>query len=249
MSLATLKKKTSVKYQASISGRTHTGQWVTQGPFGRNKFVLQNTSGRINTSNGFSLNGSSRNKGYIGKHYSFSKSGTPFKGTIPTGNGGKYGSYVNAEPVYNINVVNTQGNEYLYVKPSVLSNNGMIKKKFRWIHSGQYPNYWVQPIGSGNQSDTYGQSVYIKQKRINNVCHMIDDKKIYLDKPICHGKCIVKEPYTKFINKILSYDEYLSHLQKGCSSSNEKNIQCFPFQVQTGKKSCIPYGPVYVAPP
>lgn len=102
MSIATLKKKTSYKYNNSSVGHTQ-----------------------------FSLNGGHRNQGYIGQT-SLSRSvvKTPMKGIVARGHGGHNGLY----PQRNILPSDiTSLNDPTKVKPSVVSSNGMIKQRYRWI--------------------------------------------------------------------------------------------------------------------
>ena len=62
----------------------------------------------------------------------------------------------------------TQGDQYLYVKPSVLSQRGMLRKKYRYIYNGQYPNYFVKGVYTGNLTDNASQGVYIDDKAAAN---------------------------------------------------------------------------------
>jgi len=168
MSIQTFKKKGIITCKGvNISGKPTGGVWLTQGPFG-SKDMLASVGNR-----GFSLNGGTRNVGYIGKSSAFSKNGTPFFGVIPIGNGGTNGRYPKSEPVMNFPNVrgDTQGKQYLYVKQSVLSTKGMLEKRFMWIKNGQYPNYWVQPVyGNNNLSDNASQWLYIQNKAAANTC-------------------------------------------------------------------------------
>lgn len=168
MSIATLKKKSMTQY-----GKNHSAKqpgpgkyWVTQGPFGNTGKKL------ISYSNvGFSINGSHRNVGYIGKSLQMSQSGTPFKGLYPMGNGGSGGYYESSHEVYNSGDFILMGSEYDYINPSTLSTKGMLSKKYKWINSGQYPDYWVQPnYGSSMLADTKSQGNYIDNLAISNLC-------------------------------------------------------------------------------
>ena len=128
MSLATFKKKSANKYSTLTkrSGKPEGGYFLPQGPFGHNttalKISLENPSPV-----GFSINGGTRNIGYIGKESKFSKQGTPFRGIYPYGSGisahTKTGKAYNerTQPVYNVNEVIVLGVQSQFVKPSVLS--------------------------------------------------------------------------------------------------------------------------------
>lgn len=169
MSIQTLKKKGIITcLGVKISGKPTHGLWVSQGPFGSTKQYNTLPFGI----SGFSLNGGTRNQGYIGKSYAMSVNGTPFYGEHPIGWGGYMGQYAKSEPVFNMpNVkVDTRGKQYRFIKPSVLSTKGMLEKKYKWIHNGQYPNYWVQPVyGNGNLSDNASQQVYLDTLAAKNI--------------------------------------------------------------------------------
>ena len=112
-------------------------------------------SGRGN--DGFSLNGGYRNIGAVGQFRMISNTTrTPFRGTHPMGNGGKYGAYYD-KPL-NSGSCCTNDNEI--IKKSSLNNAGMIDTKYKWT-KGTYPNYWVQE-GDSNYSVTRDQATYIR---------------------------------------------------------------------------------------
>lgn len=168
MSIQTFKKKGIITCRGTnISGKNPGGIWLSQGPFG------SNGNGTAANNNGFSLNGGTRNVGYIGKSYAFSKNGTPFYGQFPLGSGGVNGTYPSPQPLFNSPIVrgDTQGRQFAYIKPSVLSTKGMLEKKYRWINNGQYPNYWVQPVYCNNNlADNASQWLYIQNKAAANIC-------------------------------------------------------------------------------
>jgi hypothetical protein len=169
MSIQTLKKKGIITgLGVKISGKPTRGFWVSQGPFGPEKQYNTLPFGI----SGFSLQGGTRNQGYVGKSYAMSVNGTPFYGEHPIGWGGHLGRYKKSEPVFNMpNVkVDTRGKQYRFIKPSVLSTKGMLEKKYKWINNGTYPNYWVQPVyGNGNLSDNASQQVYIDTLAAKNI--------------------------------------------------------------------------------
>lgn len=82
-----------------------------------------------NQKNGFSLNGTTRQQGYIGqtslsRHLSF----TPMKGTTVKGHGGCCGSYTHAPVVKSASSLCLDDNTI--VKGSVLNTKGMLKERF-----------------------------------------------------------------------------------------------------------------------
>jgi hypothetical protein len=189
MSLTAFKRKSVINYGSKRSGIAPGGYWLPQGPFGHATTALKEAIKNYGKA-GFSINGGHRNKGGVGRDMKMSKSGTPYRGTQPIGFGGTYGKYPSAtligstengiqstgsvpnahskqvavEPLLNSRVVDTMGTQYLYVKPSTLSTYGMLDKKYRWARYGQYPNYWVQPIFTGNLIDNKSQQLnsYLK---------------------------------------------------------------------------------------
>ena len=171
MSLVAFKKKSVIQYGSKRSGKPPGGYWLPQGPFGAAGTFSLKQAIEHPGSEGFSLNGPHRNIGYVGKESKFSKNGTPFRGVHPYGSGGHYGTYAQPEPVYNVNNVITLGDQWLYVKPTVLTTRGMLRKKYRWAYNGQYPNYWVQPVNDGTtQSETKSQGNYIHNLAASNMC-------------------------------------------------------------------------------
>lgn len=103
MSLATLKRKTQAKYN--------------------------NVS--VGSKNGFSLNGTYRNQGYVGQtSLSRSLPKTLMKGNVIKGHGGCCGKY----PVHGIvQSAVTSLNDPKIVKSSVMHTNGMLRTHYRWI--------------------------------------------------------------------------------------------------------------------
>lgn len=247
MSLVAFKKKSVIQYGSKRSGKPPGGYWLPQGPFGHSTTGLQlaiDNYGPV----GFSINGGHRNVGYIGKESKFSRNGTPFRGTQPIGWGGAGGSYAQPEPVFNVNRVIALGDQYMYVKPSVLSTSGMLAKRFRWARNGQYPNYWVQPVYSGNQVETVSQGMYVHEKSAANIC--VED----INNPAKYEGHVVRcsptlcststarfkyndmtrnAPYTKNLYQPISSSQRTLMIQRKCSNPTGPQ-KPFPFAVQTG---------------
>jgi hypothetical protein len=222
---------------------------------------------------GFSINGGHRNVGGVGRDMKMSKSGTPYRGTQPIGFGGTSGRYPSAllvgsegqytgavqpqnnpspvvQPVLNSRIVDTMGTQYLYIKPSVLSTHGMLDKKYRWAYYGKYPNYWVQPNYTGNQTDTASQMLYIQNKASANTCNLkVNNTATYegyfvkTSPTLCtpgtstakfkYNDMARNGPYTKTLGQPVSYGQYNLYLARGCN--NPVGTQKpFPYAVQTG---------------
>ena len=257
MSLATFKKKSVIQYGANVSGKPTGGYWLPQGPFGNGKYSKPlrqaiETFGPV----GFSINGSHRNVGYVGKTYQFSKNGTPFRGTNACGSGGLIGRYPRPLPVLNVNRVIVLGTQYDYVKPSVLSTKGMLDKKYKWVNNGQYPNYWVQPNYTGNQTDTASQGMYVHQKSTANICNIdVNNSDTYANNiknggsTLCYTTTARFQSYdimahqglyTKELKQPITAEQYTLYIQRRCSNP-KGNQKPFPYRVQTGT-SIVPSG-------
>jgi len=273
MSLTAFKRKSVINYGTKRSGKTNSsgGIFLPQGPFGHSttglQFALQN-----NTAAGFSINGGHRNVGGVGKDMRMSKSGTPYRGTQPIGHGGKYGKYMSAQlkgpysgavanhgstqiiqPLLNSKEVNTKGSEYHYIKPSSLSTKGMLDKKYRWAYYGTYPNYWVQPNYTGNQTDTASQHLYIQNKAAANTLSLgVNNVGTYENYHVNAGPALCKPgrstanyryndlarnaPYTKNLYQPVNYTQYNLKLTRGCNNP-QGTQRPFPFATNSGSSN------------
>jgi hypothetical protein len=273
MSLTAFKRKSVINYGSKRSGKPPGGIWLPQGPFGHSTHGLQlaiNNPGSV----GFSINGSHRNVGGIGKEMKMSKSGTPFRGTEAIGYGGTFGKYPSSilvgnsdsisqstgaipnssssvvEPVLNSRVIDTLGSQHLFIKPSVLSTSGMLKKKYRWAYNGKYPNYWVQPIYTGNQSATASQGLYVQNLSSTNTCNLkVNNKETYENYYVKSSPTLCTQgrstarftfndmarngPYTKTLYQPVNYGQYNLKLTRKCNNPVGPQ-KPFPFAVQTG---------------
>lgn len=302
MSLTAFKKKSVINYGSKRSGKAPGGYWLPQGPFGHSTKALKDAINSLRDGPvGFSINGGHRNIGGVGRDMKMSKSGTPYRGTQPIGWGGTYGKYPSAtivgnssqqssgavpnagskqavvEPVLNSRIVDTMGTQYLYIKPSVLSNYGMLDKKYRWAWYGQYPNRWVQPNYTGNQTDSASQWLYIQNKAAANTCNLkVNNVGTYEGHVVGCGPTLCNPgrstagfkfndmarngPYTKTLYQPVSYSQYNLYLTRGCNNPIGAQ-KPFPFAVTTGSSqsaagtsitsfaSGCNTGPVYLAPP
>jgi hypothetical protein len=269
MSLATFKKKTINQYSSAtkISGKPPGGYFLPQGPFGKHavsfELALQNPS-----SVGFSIQGGTRNIGYIGKESKMSKQGTPYRGVYPYGSGtypqNKTGmTYPTVLPNFNSNEVIVLGNQSLFIKPSVLSTYGMLTKKYRWIKTGQYPNVWVQPnYGSSNQSETKSQGNYVHNLTVSSICKIdVNNQDQYIGNikqggsTTCHSSAAMftmnemmrNAPYTKTIHQPIDSSLQTMRIQKRCTHPLYTQK---PFPFATNGNSChSSINPIYLAPP
>jgi hypothetical protein len=265
MSLATFKKKSINRSSSATtrSGKPTNEYWIYQGPYGRKgnlpstiyKAGLDglNEKGYYTASNaGFSVTGPYRNIGPIGTNMKFSKSGTPFRGIYPKGWGGTRGRYPDGpnEVLLNITPVQTGvAIQNATVKPPVLSTKGMLQRRFRWAYSGQYPNNWVQPVYTGNQTDSASQGLYIQNKSAANYIHYdVNNPENYVDYVVNCGPCgchrtpargykmtvqQANAPYTKTLHQPKDASDYTLRVQRRCQDPVGFQ-KPFPYAVQTG---------------
>ncbi len=268
MSLATFKKK-SINSSSSAtkrSGKPTNEYWIYQGPYGKNgnlSSTIFNASlvgpdgfvggNYYNASNaGFSVTGSHRNIGGVGQSMRFSKSATPYRGIYPKGWGGTRGRYPDGPSQVSFNIMPVLTNVAVQngiVKPPVLSTKGMLERRFRWMNSGQYPNYWVQPVYTGNQTDTASQGLYVQNKSAANYYHYdVNNPEIYVDYFVRGGstgcqttpargyKMNIQQAnaaYTKTLHQPKDASDYTLYIQRRCQ--NPVGFQKpFPYAVQTG---------------
>jgi hypothetical protein len=249
MSIQTLKKKGVITCNGTnVSGKNPGGYWLSQGPFGSSKNVVMGGAGN----NGFSLNGGTRNVGYIGKSSAFSKSGTPYYGQFPIGNGGVNGRYPTPQPLFNSPRVRgvTQGRQFEYTKPSVLSTGGMLRKKYRYLYTGQYPNYWVQPVyGNCNLSDNASQWLYIQNKAAaNTIVNDTNKPEVYANnykkggatgcntttaRYTAYDIMASRGLYTKTLHIPQTSGQYTVQVQRPCANPTGAQ-KPFPFAVSSG---------------
>lgn len=117
---------------------------------------------------GFSINGTTRNQGYIGQSLqSRTLIHTPFKGSEPKGHGGCCGAYSDDNIIEPSEICCLEDSKV--VKPSVLSTRGMLAKKYRWINR-------PAPYGVVKPSATTvlnSQAIYLdrlKRRTLRDVC-------------------------------------------------------------------------------
>ena len=259
MSIVAFKKKSVILYGANVSGKPPGGYWLPQGPFGKSTRGLQlaiQSYGPV----GFSLNGGRRNVGYVGKSMAMSKQGTPFRGVNPLGSGGVGGTYPSPLPVFNINEVIVLANQYLYIKPTVLTTYGMLAKKYRYLNNGQYPNYWVKPIYTGNQVDSSSQGVYLQSLSAANTCvtdinesakFIGNDKKC--GPTLCqtstarfkYNDMASNSPYTKFTKNPIDSSTHTLQIQRQCANP-PPGLEPYPGPTNGNGAPCVSggkYGP------
>ncbi len=259
MSIVAFKKKSVVLFGANVSGKAPGGYWLPQGPFGGTGklFALSNAP---YGPKGFSINGGTRNVGYVGKTMHQAKQGTRFRGQFPYGSGGVGGTYPNPLPVFNVNEVYTLADQYKYIKPSVLSTKGMLERRFRWINNGQYPNNWVQPVYTGNLTDNKSQGVYLQSLSAANTCVSdINESAKFVGKIIKQGPTLCKTstakfkfndmarnaPYVKYTNNPISSSTHTLQIQRKCANPTPEQM---PWPPATNGNLCNAPLPTLLSP-
>jgi hypothetical protein len=198
MYIATLKKKTQAKYFDHSVG--------TQG---------------------FSLNGTYRNQGYVGQTMlSRSLPRTPMNGNIPCGSGGCCGKY-NITPIVQSAVISQE--DSTVVKSSVVGTYGMMSTKYRWLRRPQ-PFITVKPDNNQIRShyDYIKDKIKNNNKKINS-CNNADGTKPVAPAPICcpfvsSPKISAPATITKPVKFPLPYDEYLLKLDDKCIENDVRFI-------------------------
>jgi hypothetical protein len=211
MSIVTLKKKTQAKYNNMSVG----------------------------SKDGFSLNGTHRNQGYVGQTMlSRSLPRTLAKGNTLRGNGGCCGSFPIGNSVISA-VISTEDPNV--VKSSVLNTDGMISTHYRWIRRPA-PYATVKPNNNNNTSQgSYIHNLQTQTIKDVNSC----DSSVNKDITNCNSKCSfnkttnfsfksasynMTKPESSYVAK--SYGEYLIGLDKKCQVNNQNianNNQGTPF--------------------
>jgi hypothetical protein len=268
MSLATFKKKSinSTSSATKRSGKLTNNYWIYQGPYGKKGNLpstifnasLVGPNGSVggnyyNASNaGFSVTGPYRNIGRVGQNMKFSKSATPYRGQYPKGWGGTNGRYPSGPNEFALNIMPVQTGvaiQNAIIKPPVLSTKGMLQRRFRWINSGKYPNYWVQPVYTGNQTDTASQGLYIQNKSAaNDVYYDVNNPEVYVDYYVRGGSTGCQStpargytmniqqsnaPYTKTLHRPKDASDYTLRVQRRCQDPVGFQ-KPFPYAVQNG---------------
>tara|TARA_B100000282_G_C31709201_1_gene480238 strand:- start:15 stop:599 length:585 start_codon:yes stop_codon:yes gene_type:complete len=115
----------------------------------------------LSVGQGFSLNGVHRNQGYIGQT-SLSRTiiGTPMKGNAPKGHGGCCGTYLNKIVKPALCLEKSE-----MVKRSVLSSNGMLRLKNKWLNGKST----VKPDVNQNNNIASMATVMKRRKAINEL--------------------------------------------------------------------------------
>jgi len=201
MSIATLKKKTQAQYNNMSAGNTQ----------------------------GFSLNGTLRNQGYVGQtSLSRSLPRTLMKGNVIKGHGGCCGNFL-IKPIVQSAV--TSLNNPQVIKPSVKNTDGMIETKYMWTNRPQkLLSLWKPNYNTNDKShETYMKDLVKATLKADSAACQKPNTSF---KPCCANADanLFNGPAYKPITKpestysAISQSEYLAYLTNGCVSDVSYNV-------------------------
>ena len=205
MSIATLKRKSQVKYNNMSVGST----------------------------NGFSLNGTHRSQGYVGQtSLSRSLPRSLMNGDTLRGHGGCSGTY-RIMPVVN-NETKTL-NDNSVIKSSVSNTDGMIENKYRWIRRPYpYAVVKPDNTMNLNAQSDYINKIKKETIKDADDCHVTADSinKMSSYNPYFRTNvCNFTKPESDYVP--ISAGEYITKLQKSCVDNDvytiPSNSQKTPF--------------------
>ena len=186
----------------------------------------------------FSINGGFRNQGWVGQT-SISRSliKTPHRGATPRGHGGCCGTY-------NMSIVKplepcTNNNEV--VKSSVVSTDGMLDMKYRWI-SRPAPYSSVKPDVNHNLNQQGDYINRIKKKTLDATtrqCPSIPKQSCNLSCDLFKTRTTMKTGIDNFTKNVgpIDQSEYVSNTNDQCILVDEE----FQKEMNT-KPSSTPFG-------
>jgi hypothetical protein len=183
----------------------------------------------------FSINGTHRSQGYVGQSViSRSLPRTLFNGNVPRGHGGCCGTY---PLVHVVQSATTSTNDNKVVKSSVLSNDGMIAIKYRWITRPQ-PYTTVKPDNAQN-NNTQGNYVFrvgrIARQQTPTVCpgtsKYVASRRHEVHPPI--SVLNITKPESEYTS--ISQSDYIAQLQDACTGHD---IFYFPSNIQRAPFAC-----------
>jgi hypothetical protein len=211
MSIATLKKKTQAKYN--------------------------NMS--VNSTHGFSLNGTHRNQGYVGQtSLSRSLPRTLMKGNVIKGHGGCCGTY-NVTPIVQSGVISQENPNV--VKSSVINTRGMIEEYINVLTNVDKPDFKTCPNPFNTVKPDVNSNLNSQHDHIKNVAKAAIkcDKNNNANKSCLHVQSCANMSTKNYSNinanlanyakpesklSAISQGKYLLALNNKCIDNEKKNI-------------------------
>jgi hypothetical protein len=152
----------------------------------------------------------------------------------------------------------------------------MLRKKYKWAYYGQYPNYWVQPNYTGNQTDSASQGNYLQSLSAANTCNVDINRSAKFVGYIKRGGPTLCQTstaqfkyndmarnglYTKFTNIPQDSSTHTLQIQRKCQNPTGTQ-KPFPYATSSGRglqsggtgnvsvgNSCGTTFPYYLSPP
>lgn len=182
----------------------------------------------------FSINGTRRSSGYVGQDtLGRSLIRSLSRGGALKGHGGCCGKY----PIKQIMTSPEMAclNNSSVVKPSSLSNNGLIMTKHRWIRRPA-PYSTQKPDATRNINDQSYYIDYLAKKTIAADCH---DAHGNTTISVCKKDCAPVTKAVEFYAGARPSSEYIRKLHRKCANLDEfklfKNIKSVPFSCGIAK--------------
>lgn len=199
----------------------------------KKKTAAKYNNSSVNVPN-FSINGGYRNQGWVGQTtLSRSLPKTLMVGDTSRGSGGCCGTY-NLTPIVQSAVTSTNDNSVM--KSSVLSNDGMIATKYRWI-GRPYPYTSVKPGAGNNLND---QSDYITRKAKSAINESTNCSKKDIPKYVCSSDLYKCNLQTNIVTKTvgpITEGQYVNNLNDACVTTIDTT-----FQEQNNTNGGTPFG-------
>ena len=169
----------------------------------------------VGSPQGFSLNGTHRNQGYVGQT-SLSRflSRTTMRNGAAKGYGGCCGQYIQ-KPIVQSAVTSVENSSV--VKSSVLNTKGMLDTRNRWARRGE-PYISVKPDNNQNLNTQKQYIEELKKKTIQQSCSVVSDTKKY----ISNGCSILGANERPRLNRITRYCKLTTKPEQ--SKNKETNL-------------------------
>lgn len=198
----------------------------------------------LSCNEGFTLNSGPRSLKYIGKASKMSTIRTIFKGDIAVNQGGtSTNAAITNVGDAKIEIVGKQP----AIQNSVKNTKGSVNNRYKWVHSGVYPNIWVQETAPQSY-DTYITKIHNKSAKgcdissITDPCTVCPEvfKGVAINRRRVDQLKRENSQIQKNTDVPLSYQNYLPKMQENCTDP-KGNQKPFPFPTSNpGYNALIP---------